>query len=198
MKLNWAERLMVNNPVRPMIQRGLIRWSQGLMALEPGARVLEIGCGRGAGASLLLREFEPGLLHLMDLDFRMIQQARAYLSQSQRKRMFLYVADVLALPYGDGALDAIFGFGVLHHVPDWRAALAEIARVLRPGGRYFLEEFYPPLYLNFLARRLFLHPHHDRFFSHDLHGALRDLGFSLRGALEQKKLGILAVAARER
>jgi len=91
----------------------------------------------------------------------------------------------------------VFGFGVLHHLPDWRRALQEIARVLKPGGLYCLEEFYPQFYQNFLARRLFLHPEHDRFGSHDLHAALAKTGFGLKGQLEQKTVGILAVAVKE-
>jgi ubiquinone/menaquinone biosynthesis C-methylase UbiE len=197
MKLNWAERAVVNNPVRVLVQRLIIRWIKDQKMVQPGARVLEVGCGRGAGACLILAEFAPALLHALDLDRRMIRQAAAYLRPQQRDRITLFVGDTLRLPYRRGALDAVFGFGVLHHLPDWRAGLGEIARVLKAGGTYFLEEFYPPIYQNFLARRLFLHPEHDRFSSPDLHRALREAGFRLKGVVEQKQLGILAVVVKE-
>jgi ubiquinone/menaquinone biosynthesis C-methylase UbiE len=196
-KLNWAERLVVNNPVRVIIQRRIIRWIKGVARITPQARVLEIGCGRGAGARLIQEEFEPARLHAFDLDYRMILTATRYLQGEDRGRIMLYVGDAVRLPYRDGVLDAVFGFGVLHHVPDWRWGLREIARVLKPGGSYCLEEFYPPFYQNFLARRLFLHPEYDRFSSHDLHEALTEAGFELKGRLEQKMLGILAVAVKQ-
>jgi ubiquinone/menaquinone biosynthesis C-methylase UbiE len=195
-KLNWAERLVVNNPVRVMIQRRIIRWIKGVTRIEPQARVLEIGCGRGAGACLLQEEFQPAVLHAFDLDPRMIRLAGRYLQPECKAKIAFYVGDAQKLPYRDGALDAVFGFGVLHHLPDWRAGVREISRVLKPGGIYFLEEFYPPFYQNFLARRLFLHPEHDRFSSHDLITALHDAGLDLIDRLEQKMLGILAVAVR--
>jgi ubiquinone/menaquinone biosynthesis C-methylase UbiE len=196
-KLNWAERLVVNNPVRVMIQRRIIQWIKGVTRITRKDRVLEIGCGRGAGARLIQEEFHPATLHAFDLDYRMIRLARKYLRGEDRERIALYVGDVQRLPYRDGVLDAVFGFGVLHHVPDWRGSLKEIARVLKPGGIYCLEEFYPQFYQNFLARRLFLHPEHDRFGSHDLHAALTETGFGLKGQLEQKKVGILAVAVKQ-
>ena len=59
MKLNWAERLIVNNPVRVMIQRQIVRWIGQTVAPDPGATVLEVGCGRGAGACLILENFQP-------------------------------------------------------------------------------------------------------------------------------------------
>ena len=197
MKLNWAERLIVNNPVRVMIQRQIVRWIGQTVTPDPGATVLEVGCGRGAGACLILENFQPAALHALDLDRRMIRQALAYLNPEQQRRISLYVGDVFRLPYRDAALDGVFGFGVLHHLPDWRGGLREIARVLKPGGYYFLEEFYPQFYQNFLAKRLFLHPEHDRFRSHDLRQALEDCGFSLRRGLEQKQLGLLAVVTKE-
>ncbi len=197
MKLNWAERLVVNNPVRVMIQRLIVKWIRKTVATDPAAKILEVGCGRGAGACLLLEKFQPALLHAMDLDRRMIRQALAYLNPEQRGRISLYVGDVFRLPYRDGDLDGVFGFGVLHHLPDWRGGLREVARVLKPGGFYFLEEFYPQFYQNFLARRIFRHPKDDRFYSHDLRQGLEDCGLSLRCCLEQKQLGILAVVTKE-
>ena len=197
MKLNWAERLVVNNPVRVMIQRRIIKWIKGVTRIAPQARILEIGCGRGAGACLIQAEFQPAMLHAFDLDQRMIRLAGRYLKAGYKDKICLYVGDVSTLPYRDGVLDAVFGFGVLHHLPDWRRGLREIARVLKPGGIYFLEEFYPPFYQNFLARRLFLHPEHDRFYSHDLGAALAEAGFKFQGRLEQKMLGILAVAVKQ-
>ena len=106
-------------------------------------RVLEIGCGRGAGARLLLEEFRPATLHAFDLDYRMIRLARKYLRGEPRDRIGLYVGDAQRLPYRDGVLDAVFGFGVLHHVPDWRGSLKEIARVLKPGGVTAWRSFTP-------------------------------------------------------
>jgi ubiquinone/menaquinone biosynthesis C-methylase UbiE len=195
-KINWAERLVVNNPVRVLIQRLIIKWIKSVTWINPGAQVLEMGCGRGAGACMIQEEFNPGLLHAFDLDRQMILMAGRYLKPEYKEKISLYVGNVLTLPYRDEVLDAVFGFGVLHHLLDWRGGLKEIARVLKPGGIYFLEEFYPQLYQNFLARRIFLHPEHDRFYSHDLHKALADEGFGLQGCLEQKLLGILAVAVK--
>jgi ubiquinone/menaquinone biosynthesis C-methylase UbiE len=197
MKVNWAERLIVNNPVRVQIQRLIIRWIKRQGGMGNPGRVLEVGCGRGAGACLILEEFAPARVHALDLDYRMIESARAYLNPRQQQQISLFVGDAVSLPYAGGSMDAVFGFGVLHHLPDWRAGLAEIARVLKPGGVYFLEEFYPAFYANFLAKRLFFHPAEDRFESSDLHRALAAAGLRVEGALEHKQLGLLAVARKE-
>jgi hypothetical protein len=76
-------------------------------------------------------------------------------------------------------MDAVFGFGVLHHIPDWRHGLHEVARVLKSAGLYFLEEIYPTLYQNPLTRRILVHPHHDRFDGADLRLALEQANLTL-------------------
>jgi ubiquinone/menaquinone biosynthesis C-methylase UbiE len=198
MKTNRLERLIVNSPVRLLVQELIIlRWMHSRVKLPPGGKFLEIGCGRGAGACMLLRQFLPGAVHAMDLDEDMISEARRYVSEIQRQHIHLYVGDSVDLPYPDAALDAVFGFGVLHHLPDWRAGVAEIARVLKPGGTYFLEEFYPPFYLNPVVRRLVTHPEEDRFTSQDLKENLAQNHFLITDTLEIKQLGILAICRKE-
>ena len=59
MKLNWAERWAVNNPLRVLEQAIEIRRLKRMLPLPPGFTALEIGCGRGAGARVILREFRP-------------------------------------------------------------------------------------------------------------------------------------------
>jgi ubiquinone/menaquinone biosynthesis C-methylase UbiE len=197
LKVNLPERLLVNSPIRLAVQHLIIRWIKSVTQIPAEARVLEIGCGRGAGAGMIQEEFCPAVLHAFDLDHQMILMAGRYIKPHHKEKISLYVGDALKLPYRNKVLDVVFGFGVLHHLPDWREGLQEIARVLKPGGIYFLEEFYPQLYLNFLARRIFLHPEHDRFHSHDLHRALADAGFKFQARLEQTMLGILAVAIKQ-
>jgi ubiquinone/menaquinone biosynthesis C-methylase UbiE len=127
----------------------------------------------------------------------MVQKAQAYLSADERKRVSLYVGDVFRLPFRDRALDAVFGFGVLHHVPDWRGAAAEIARVLKVGGIYFVEEFYPSAYQNFITKHLLVHPKEDRFFSHELKTGLKEIALPIRDAIDFKKIGIVGVAVKK-
>jgi ubiquinone/menaquinone biosynthesis C-methylase UbiE len=197
MKLNWAERWVVNNPLRVIQQRLEMRWLRKNSNLKPGAVVLEVGCGRGAGAGLILQEFHPAWLQAMDLDTEMIRKAGDYLSPESTKRISFYVGDVLRLPYKDGALDAVFGFGVLHHIPDWQSALWEIARVLKTGGTYFLEEIYPSFYQNFITKHILLHPRENRFFSQDLKQALITVNLPLENFLELPKIGIFGISVKK-
>lgn len=196
MKLNWAERWVVNNPLRVVEQGFELGWMRGKRPLKTGSRVLEIGSGRGAGAALILREFQPSLLHASDLDFDMIRRAKRYLNSEEQDLIALLTADAMDLPYREAAFDAVFGFGVLHHIPDWRSALREITRILKPGGVYFMEELYPTLYQNFITKHILLHPTEDRFTARELRDALLKEGFSIHGALEIRLFGILAVLTK--
>ena len=95
------------------------------------------------------------------------------------------------------SMDAVFGFGVLHHIPDWQAALTEIARVLKTDGVYFIEELYPALYQNFITKRILLHPRYNRFVSRDLKVALNQVDLYFKDTLECRYLGILGVAIKK-
>jgi ubiquinone/menaquinone biosynthesis C-methylase UbiE len=196
MKLNWAERWAVNNPLRPVQEHWEIGWLKRRALLKQHAHVLEVGCGRGAGSSLIKTMFKPSVLHAMDLDVEMIRKAFRYLSVEQREGISFFVGDAVRLPYPDKTMDAVFGFGVLHHIMDWQEALDEIVRVLNEGGIYFFEELYPPLYQNFLTRHILLHPTKNRFCSQDLKLALKNAGLEQGNFLEHKRLGILGFASK--
>ena len=126
----------------------------------------------------------------------MIQRAQKHLSPEQRDGISFYVGDITQLPYRNGTLDAIFGFGVLHYIPDWQRALAEIARVLKPGGVFFMEELYPSLYQNFISKHILLHPRKNRFLSQGLKQALIAVNLLLKNFLEHPKIGILGISIK--
>jgi len=196
MKLNWAERLVVSNPIRVAMQHLEINWFQSIMPLEPGAHILEIGCGRGVGAKLIIEHFQPARLHLLDLDVRMVEKAYAYLSSSGNHGLSFCVGNATALPFEYESMDAVFGFGFLHHVSTWRSSLKETARVLKIGGIYYIEELYPSIYQNFITKRILAHPHRDRFNSQELRDALIEVDIALNHAFELKRFGILGVGIK--
>ena len=196
MKLNWAERWVVNNPLRVFQQQLEIKWFKKMMPLKPGATIVEIGCGRGAGAKLIVKAFQPSLLHILDLDIKMVLKAKKHFFSISGEKVKLYVGDSINLPFKTGAVDAVFGFGFLHHVPNWRLALSEIARVLKEGGVYYMEELYPSLYQNVVTRHILVHPEHDRFDGRDLRAMLNEMNLRLSNAVELPKMGILGVATR--
>ena len=197
MKLNRVERWFVNSPMRRAMQALVVRWFRGIRPLPVGVDILEIGCGSGFGARMIAAQFAPRRLFLSDLDSRMVALAAEAVSGDAAACVGFCVADAEALPFRSRAADAVFGFGFLHHVPDWRRGLREIHRVLKPLGVYYFEEYYPSLYQNVVTRRLAAHPLHDRFRSHDLRGEFEIVGLKLRQALELKRLGILGVGVKE-
>jgi len=100
-----------------------------------GRDVLEVGCGSGYGAHLLHQ-----LMPRSYLGFDMMEEQIALACQHYPQFDFrlLDATDLASIP--PASFDNVVIFGVLHHIPDWRAALDELARVLRPNGRIFLEE----------------------------------------------------------
>jgi ubiquinone/menaquinone biosynthesis C-methylase UbiE len=155
-----------------------------------------VGCGRGVGANLIRKVYQPSRLYLLDLDLQMILKASRRMSHHNGCRISLCVGDATRLPYADQSLDAVFGFGFLHHVPAWREGLAEVTRVLKHGGVYFMEEYYPSLYQNVITKHLLVHPATDRFNSQDLHRAFKDVNLTLTHSFELKRMGILGVGVK--
>jgi SAM-dependent methyltransferase len=95
----------------------------------PGARVLDVGCGPG---HLVERLVDRGFaVSGIDLDPAMIARADRRLGS----RADLVAADVASLPFADGSFDLVVSTLSMHHWADHQGGLAEIGRVLAPGGR---------------------------------------------------------------
>jgi demethylmenaquinone methyltransferase/2-methoxy-6-polyprenyl-1,4-benzoquinol methylase len=115
-------------------------------ALETGSAALDVCCGTGDLAlELAARVGEDG--HVVGCDFaeRMLDVAREKAAAAQAgDRVRFEWADALALPYEDGSFDAVtVGFGV-RNLADLDRGLAEMTRVLRPGGRLVVLEITQP------------------------------------------------------
>ena len=90
-------------------------------------RVLEVGSGPGELAARVQEKLGATVV-AVDLSERMVELARA-------RGVDALVGDVQQLPFGDGEFDLAVAAWMLYHVPDVRRGLAELARVLKPGGR---------------------------------------------------------------
>ncbi len=168
MLMNRIETTVINSAPRRGLQHfyevPLLARLGGRIA---GGRALEAGCGSGQGTRLILDKFGAARVDAFDLDPAMVDKARRRLARYGSGRVRLAVGSVTdlraAVGAQDASYDAVFEFGIIHHVEDWRAALAEIARVLRPGGRFFFEEVTATALARPSYRLLFDHPAEDRF-----------------------------------
>ncbi|QOD01982.1 class I SAM-dependent methyltransferase [Pseudarthrobacter sp. BIM B-2242] len=186
--MNRMETLLVNSPPRRWLQRFyeirvLLRLGGRLL---PGARALEIGCGLGYGSQLVLERFGAASVDAVDLDPAMINRAARRLARyGDRVRLAQGSATDLrsALSAGDDDYDAVFDFGIVHHIPNWRAAIAEASRVLAPGGRFYFEEVTAHALARPTYQRLFDHPTEDRFTAQQFLDELANHGLVVIGSL---------------
>ena len=177
MLLNRVEYALMNNPVRAALQRHVE--ARRLLALGGpmrGGTALELGCGRGIGAGLILDLFGARAVHAFDLDPRMVALARR--RHRHQPAVRLWAGDAAAIPVADETYDAVFDFGILHHLPDWRAGLREVRRVLKPNGRFYAEEVLRAFILHPVVRRTLRHPEDDRFDQHEFQEGMQAAGLA--------------------
>ncbi|MBW5420199.1 methyltransferase domain-containing protein [Streptomyces sp. BG9H] len=109
------------------------------LGLRPGSRVLDAGCGTGRALPALRGAVGPsGVVLGADLTPAMLEAAR---NAGRDRDGQLLLADVARLPVLSGSLDAVFGAGLISHLPDPAENLRELRRVVRPGG--LLALFHP-------------------------------------------------------
>ena len=143
-----------------------------LRAAPPGnggpPRLLDLGCGAG----FLLRRFEDTAVGIGS-DFSLEALAHARKAGSRR----VLSSDSTALPFRSGTFDGVVCLDVLEHIEDDRAALREIARVLRPGGVFlFAVPAFPALWRDHDE----MYGHFRRYRRHDFVARVRDAGLEVQ------------------
>lgn len=199
MLMNRVETVLVDSAPRAWLQRWYeVPLLQRLGADLTGARVLEIGCGRGVGTQLLLERMGAAHVTALDLDPAMVDRARGRLARFGG-RVEVRVGDASRLPAADARLDAVVDFAVVHHVPAWREAVAEAARVLRPGGQLVFEEVTRHALRRWSYRTFLRHPEEDRFSAGEFVDELTRHGFTLPTPPVTRFFGdfVLGVAVRD-
>jgi SAM-dependent methyltransferase len=157
--------------------------------LSPGMRLLDAGCGPGSITLGLAAAVAPGETIGVDLRPAQVEQASALAAACGFARARFEAADIYRLPYADGSFDAVFANGVLMHLREPARALAELRRVLRPGGVAGLRDpdfgttiYAPatPLLERWLAVRALVRRHNggDPFLGRRYRGLLLEAGFA--------------------
>ena len=118
-------------------KQGLYLWIFDHLKLPENSRILELGCGSGTiwvenmskiadGWKIILSDLSPGMLEKAEENLREINEQVEYKT-----------IDAQSIPYEDGYFDAVMANFMLFHVPNRNQAMAEIHRVLKPGGSLF-------------------------------------------------------------
>jgi ubiquinone/menaquinone biosynthesis C-methylase UbiE len=106
------------------------------LRLPDGAHVLDVGTGPGRLPVEIARRNPHVWVTGLDVSPRMVEAAKAAIEPGQQ--VIAEVGDVAKLPYRDGSVDLVVSTLSQHHWPDRAAAIAELARVLAPGGRIWI------------------------------------------------------------
>ena len=135
----YGQRFWVEAP-HPIITRDRLRQ---VLAPQPGERLLEIGPGTGY-YTLDLAEWlgAEGWVEIFDIQREMLLHTMRRVNERGIGNVHPQRGDAASLPYEDDSYDAVVLTTVLGEIPDRDTALAEIARVLRPGGRLIVGELF--------------------------------------------------------
>ena len=135
----YGQRFFLEVP-HPFVTRERLR---EILEPSPGQRVLEVGPGTGYYALDVARRLGPGgTLDVLDVQQEMLDHTVRRAGASGITNVTPTLGDARALPYADGSFDSAYLAVVLGEVPDQEAALRELRRVLKPGGRLIVGEIF--------------------------------------------------------
>jgi ubiquinone/menaquinone biosynthesis C-methylase UbiE len=124
----------------PFITRERLR---SILEPSPGEHILEVGPGTGYYALPVAGWLAPGgRLDVLDIQQEMLDHTMALASEQGMKNITPTRADARALPYPDAGFDAAYLVTTLGEIPDQVAALGELRRVVKPGGRIVVGELF--------------------------------------------------------
>jgi len=180
MKLNRFEFSVINSYIRAYIQDKFeVKEIKRLSSLPSSKVVLEIGCGNGVGAKLIKKYFSPLKIYAIDLDQRMIDIAK---SNNADDSTIFELGDATKLRFKDKEFDAVFDFGVIHHIPNWEDCISELKRVLKIGGELIIEDFSIETFetaTGRILRALTKHPYERMYRRIDLIKCVKRSGFEI-------------------
>jgi ubiquinone/menaquinone biosynthesis C-methylase UbiE len=135
----YGQRFWVEAP-HPVITRERLR---SVLAPEPGERILEIGPGTGY-YTLDIAEWvrAEGRVEIFDLQQEFLDHVGGRAAERGLGNVVPTQGDATALPYEEDSVDAVVLTAVLGEIPDPVAALREVNRVLKPGGRLVVGELF--------------------------------------------------------
>ncbi len=135
----YGQRFWVEAP-HPIITRQRLR---DVLLPKPGERVLEVGPGTGYYTLDMAQWVGPGgTVEIFDLQQEFLDHTMGRAEERGLSNVVPTQGDATALPYEDGAIDAVVLTAVLGEIPDAEAALREIRRVLKPTGRLVVGELF--------------------------------------------------------
>jgi ubiquinone/menaquinone biosynthesis C-methylase UbiE len=135
----YGQRFWVEAP-HPVITRDRLR---SVLAPEPGERLLEIGPGTGYYTLDMAEWVGPsGTVEIFDLQQEFLDHVSGRAAERGLQNVVPTQGDATALPFADASIDAVALTAVLGEIPDPVAALREIRRVLKPGGRLVVGELF--------------------------------------------------------
>jgi len=138
---HWMAPL-IDNPIRRFFYPP--RRAVEQLGAEPGMRALEIGPGHGSYSLAVARRLgDAGKLTAVDIQPQIIERFKKRVEREGVTNVEARTADILALPFPDGAFDLVYLMMVLGEIPDHLGALREFSRVLQPGGRLAVMEWLP-------------------------------------------------------
>lgn len=130
-----AYRLHGTEFQRMMVNRRAVQQAAFLLPhLRPGMDLLDCGSGPGSITTDLAGLVTPGQVVGIDIGEEEIERARAYAAEKGITNITFRVGDVYALPFADCTFDAVFSNTLLDHLRSPQQAIAEMYRVLKPGG----------------------------------------------------------------
>ncbi|MFC4562982.1 class I SAM-dependent methyltransferase [Nocardiopsis mangrovi] len=132
---------------RTASQQDMYREVVGRLGAGPGDRLVEVGCGIGVGAALVMAEFGPASVTGVDLSPAQLERARRANAEAlagSGGRLAYRQGSAFALPEPDGGADGLYSVEAAQHFGELSGFAREAHRVLRPGGRLAVATFFTP------------------------------------------------------